>query len=158
MKLTAMTCHECGHPVAETHLTYRFTIGGTAFASTVGGARCTHCSQKFFDGPDCVEAERQAARRIAERGPPTPDGFAFLRGILHMSAQELAPLLARRPEALSRWENGRSPIDPAGWALLGALVLEKLDGVTTTLTRLKTLAAGKPPPKLVRIAARPRAA
>ncbi len=158
MKADHMNCHVCDHPVTEARLTYRFSIGGTSFASSVGGARCTHCPETFYDGPDCVEAELLAARRISERGPASPDGFAFLRGILDMSAQDLAPLLGRRAEALSRWENGRSTIDPAAWALLGSLVLEKLDGVTTTLTRLKTLAAGKPPPKNVRIVAKTRAA
>ena len=158
MKGTRMTCHVCHEPVTEARHTYRFTIGGTSFASTVGGARCTHCPEKFYDGPDCVEAELLAARRLAERGPASPDGFAFLRSILGRGAQDLAPLLGRRPEALSRWENGRSPIDPPAWVLLGSLVLEKLDGVTTTLTRLKTLAAGRPAPKQVRIVAKTRAA
>jgi len=153
-----MNCPECTVPMKDTRLTYRFSVGGTSFSATVGGARCHQCGASAFDGPDCIAAEQEVARRLALRGPASADGFTFLRTTLGMSAQDLAPLLGRRPEALSRWENGRNPIDPPAWALLGSLVLDKLDGVGTTLARLKTLASGKPAPKTVRLAPRQRAA
>jgi transcriptional regulator with XRE-family HTH domain len=63
----------------------------------------------------------------------------------------LAELLDVTPMQVSRWENGRKPLERRAVALVSALALEQLDGKAATRAVLESLAAGKKLPKSVRI-------
>ena len=52
-----------------------------------------------------------------------------MRKAVGIQAKDLARLLQRTPETVSRWENGRGEIEPLAWLLLDALVHDKYDEV-----------------------------
>jgi hypothetical protein len=55
---------------------------------------------------------------------------------------------------VSRREHGKLPLERGPFALLLAMVLDRLEGRTTTLDRLKALLKPEPLPKLVRLVPR----
>ena len=57
-----------------------------------------------------------------------------------MKATEIAEAFNVAPETVSRWENDQREVDWPEFLLLGSLVDDKLDGRTTTLSRLQALA------------------
>ena len=91
-------------------------------------------------------AELSIAAAIAE-GPPSAEGFAFIRKALGFTAARLGELLGVRAETISRWENDASSFDRATWLALGDLALERAGLKTSTLARLERLARGADAPK-----------
>ena len=91
-------------------------------------------------------AELSIAAAIAE-GPPSGDGFAFIRKALGFTAARLGELLGVRAETISRWENDASSFDRATWLALGDLALERAGLKTSSLARLERLAVGTDAPK-----------
>jgi transcriptional regulator with XRE-family HTH domain len=81
--------------------------------------------------------------------------FKFMRKALGLRAVDIAELLDVAAETLSRWETGQRPVDRASWIAVSAMVLDKLEGRTTTLDRLKALLEPAPLPRLVRLVPRP---
>lgn len=108
-----------------------------AFADSADGLTCSV--------QDAQAAELVIAAAVAE-GPPSSEGFAFLRKALGLTAVKLAQLLDVRSETISRWENGASTFDRATWLALGSLVLERSGRQTSPLERLQRLAAGTQAP------------
>jgi transcriptional regulator with XRE-family HTH domain len=84
-------------------------------------------------------------------GPATGEAFRFMRKVLGIPAIELAELLDVAPETVSRWENGKLPIERRALALLASMVLDRVEGVTTTLERLRSLRDPPAAPALVRL-------
>jgi hypothetical protein len=68
-----------------------------------------------------------------------------------LKAVRLAELLDVTPMQVSRWENGRKPLERRAVALVSALALEQVEGKAATRTVLEALAAGKKPPRNVRL-------
>ena len=91
-------------------------------------------------------AELSIAAAIAE-GPPSADGFAFIRKALGFTAARLGELLGVRAETISRWENDASSFDRATWFALGDLALERVGQKANSLARLERLAVGADVPK-----------
>jgi len=103
------------------------------------------------DGPTCTLENAQAAElsialAIAD-GPPSGDGFAFIRKALGFTATKLSELLGVRAETISRWENEASTFDRATWLAVGDLVLERAGRSASPLARLERLAIGTDAPK-----------
>jgi DNA-binding transcriptional regulator YiaG len=102
------------------------------------------------DGLTCTAetaraAELSIAAAIAE-GPPSAEGFAFIRKALGFTAVRLGDLLGVRAETISRWENEASTFDRATWLALGDLALERAGRRTSSLARLERLADGSDAP------------
>ena len=91
-------------------------------------------------------AELSIAAAIAQ-GPPSGDGFAFIRKTLGFTAARLGELLGVRAETISRWENDASSFDRATWLALGDLALERAGLKTSSLARLERLAVGTDAPR-----------
>jgi transcriptional regulator with XRE-family HTH domain len=66
-----------------------------------------------------------------------------MRKALGLRAADLAGLLGVAAETVSRWETGQRDVDRGALALVGGLVVDRLEGSTATLDRLRALA--KPP-------------
>lgn len=110
------------------------------------------------DGPDgeavrgdVAEAAVVAIAAAVARGPATPAAFKFIRKALGFTAVRLGELLAVRSETISRWENGAAEFDRGAWVALGALALERAGLPPLTMQRLEDLAAGKVPPKQIKV-------
>jgi DNA-binding XRE family transcriptional regulator len=129
-------CYKCkGETLAETKVEERIEVAGKTFTASVLAIKCAACGELYYPGP-------------------VLESFGFMRRALGLKAVELAELLDVTHETVSRWEHGHQPVERRAVALLSAMVLDRLEGQTTTLDRLKTLLKPKPLPKLVRLVPR----
>jgi DNA-binding XRE family transcriptional regulator len=150
-------CVQCGHETLRPdEAEDAVTVAGRTFSRMVPVLRCEKCGETYFRGPELQAVELEAAGVIAREGPSDGATFKFMRKALGLRAVELAELLNVAPETLSRWEHAQRPVDRASWIALSAMVLDKLEGRTATLDRLRALLKPGPLPKLVHLV--PRAA
>jgi putative zinc finger/helix-turn-helix YgiT family protein len=148
-------CYACkGEELVAVTVDLERKIGGRVFKAAVRAARCAKCGEETYAGPELEAFDLAVAGELANHGVASAEGFSFMRRALGMMARDLAELLDVAPETVSRWEHGKLPLDRGPVALLSAMVLDRLEGRTTTLDRLKTLLRPEPLPKLVRLAPR----
>ena len=124
-------------PITRTIADRTYSVA-VPFADTDDGLTCSL--------ENAQAAELSIAAAIAE-GPPSGEGFAFIRKALGFTAVRLGDLLAVRSETISRWENDASSFDRATWVALGDLALERVGRRTSSLARLERLAVGTEAPK-----------
>jgi len=104
----------------------------------------------LISGPGLRAFERAITLELARGGEVGPEGFRWLRKAAGLKAVRLAELLDVTPMQVSRWENGRKPLERRAVALVSALALEQLEGKAATRAVLEALAASKKRPKSVR--------
>jgi transcriptional regulator with XRE-family HTH domain len=88
---------------------------------------------------------------LARSGTIGPEAFRWLRRYAGLKAVDLAPLLRVTAVQISRWENGKSPLERKAIALVSTLAIEHVEGRTDLRSMLETLAAGKKGPRRVKI-------
>jgi putative zinc finger/helix-turn-helix YgiT family protein len=132
----------------------RLEIAGHEFTRALPTLRCAHCGQETIDGSELETFELEVAAELARHGELQGDAFRFMRHTLEMKAADFAELLGVTAETVSRWENGKQAIERRAAALLSSMVLDKLEGRTSTLDRLEALKKPSPLPKVVRLASR----
>jgi DNA-binding transcriptional regulator YiaG len=115
-------------------------VGGVLFTGETIAQECAACGEVTVSAADAQAFNDRVTRELLERGPASGEGLTVLRRAAGLQAQQLAKLLDVSPVSVSRWENGKSPIDRATWVIVGALALEKIEGRTTTRGRLHALA------------------
>lgn len=132
----------------------RIELGGHRFRRSVPTRRCKRCGEETIKGQDVESFELDVAAEFARHGQLPADAFRYMRRVLGLKAAELAELLDVTPETISRWENEKQSIERRAAALLSAMVLDKLEGRTSTLDRLKALMKPSRLPRLVRLVPR----
>ena len=144
-------CVECrSRELVATEAEERLKVAGRTFAATIPITKCAKCGATYVSHEAAGVLELWAAGELARHGEASAESFGFMRRALGVKALDLAELLAVAPETVSRWEHGRLPIDRGAVALLSAMVLDRLEGRTTTLDGLKALLNPDPLPALVR--------
>lgn len=133
----------------------RIEVAGHKFTRSIPTLRCLKCGEETMKGTDIEAFELEVSAELARHGELPADAFRYLRRTLGMKAADLAELLDVTPETVSRWENAKQAIERRAAALLSSMVLDKLEGRTSTLDRLKALKEPSPLPKLVRLVPRP---
>lgn len=133
----------------------RIEVAGHKFTRSIPALRCSKCGEETMKGVDIEAFELEVAAELARHGELPAGAFRFMRRTLGMKAADLADLLDVTAETVSRWENEKQGIERRAAALLSSMVLDKLEGRTSTLERLRALKEPKPLPKLVRLAPRP---
>ncbi|MGA8893033.1 MAG: helix-turn-helix domain-containing protein [Anaeromyxobacteraceae bacterium] len=103
----------------------------------VSAVRCGACGETALSGGDLARAELLAGAEAMARGLRDGGTFKFVRKALGMRAAELGTLLDVSPETISRWENGHRAAERSVWNTLADLVIDRLEGTDTTLTRLQ---------------------
>jgi DNA-binding XRE family transcriptional regulator len=103
----------------------------------VSAVRCDACGEVALDGAALARAELLAGAEAMARGLRDGGTLKFVRKALAMRAAELGDLLGVSPETISRWENGHRAAERSVWNTLADLVIDKLEGTDTTLTRLR---------------------
>jgi DNA-binding transcriptional regulator YiaG len=139
--------------VAAQHVECR-EVAGFTFTATIPVKRCESCREEYFELNDLAALNMAIAGELARHGEMSGESFRFMRKALGMRALELAELLDVTHETVSRWEHERLPVERRAAALLSAMVLDRLEGRTATLDRLKTLLKPDPLPKLVQLVPR----
>lgn len=129
-----------GHLVPSTYLAKR-KVAGRRFEIEVPSTICPECSRESIGIEEAKEISLSIAEDLALHGPPTGAAFRHIRKAMGLSAKEVAELLSLRPETVSRWEKGKRDADPRVVVLLGTIFLEHVDGISTTLDRLRMMCA-----------------
>jgi len=130
-------CTECGKKELEAgEQPITLDVGERSFDGLVKGWLCRACGERLYDGSDPEQLERLAAAWLAEHGVRTPEELKFMRKAVGIRAADLAALLDVTPETISHWETGKHAPDVARRATIAALVLDALQGETTTRDRL----------------------
>ena len=145
-------CHKCkGDKLTSAKLEQRVEVGPRTFVATLPSIRCSSCGEETLAGPDLEALDLAVAGELARHGELSSESLGFMRRALGMPACDLAKLLDLAPETVSSWENARQPIDRGAAVLLSAMVLDRLEGRTTTLDRLEALLDPRPLPWRVRL-------
>jgi putative zinc finger/helix-turn-helix YgiT family protein len=119
-------------------------VSGHVFRTELPGVRCEECSDVAIDGPSIERFELMAAAHLARSGQVNGAILRFQRKAIGLGAKNLAELLGVAPETISRWENGKQPIDPLAAALVGAMALERAESRSTTAEALRAIRDPKP--------------
>ncbi len=133
-------CTECGKTKLQTGFApAEIEVGSRVFSREVAAQTCGACGAIFYDGPGLVAFEQDVVRWLAENGFASGEEFKLLRKTAGLWASELADLLGVSAETVSHWENDKHPFDRSTQTTLASLVLDHLDGRSTTLARLKKI-------------------
>jgi len=101
------------------------------------GEICDTCGRETVEAKYLVTFELVVAGLFAESGlTSTPEAFHFMRHSLGMTAVEMASLFGVTPETVSRWENGKLPIETRSLALLGCMVMDAVNRRKNTMNLL----------------------
>jgi YgiT-type zinc finger domain-containing protein len=145
-------CYKCkGEKLEKEMVEERVKIGARTFVGMLPVTRCSSCGEETFAGPDLEALDLTISGELARHGEISADAFSFMRRALGVRAMDLAEFLDVTPETVSRWEHDRQPIDRGAIALLSAMVVDRLEGRTTTIDRLRALLKPEPLPRLVRL-------
>ena len=126
-------------------------LDGRRFTGDVPARKCTSCGELLISGPGLGAFERAITLELARGGEVGPEGFRWLRKAAGLKAVRLAELLDVTPMQVSRWENGRKPLERRAVALVSALALEQVEGKAATRAVLEALAARKKVPRTVQL-------
>ena len=125
-------------------------LDGRRFTGDVPARKCTSCGELLISGPGLGAFERAITLELARGGEVGPEGFRWLRKAAGLKAVRLAELLDVTPMQVSRWENGRKPLERRAVALVSALALE-VEGKAATRAVLEALATRKKVSRSVRL-------
>ena len=147
-----ISCPRCrGEEFKSTLALAPRTIAGHRFTASLAAAECQHCGERYFESKPLMAFDRAVAAKLLEAGVTTPDALKFLRNMTGLQGKEFAELLGVRRETVSRWEQGKRPVDRATYALLRQIVLDGIRGGTATADYLRSLGKPKRLPKNVAV-------
>jgi DNA-binding transcriptional regulator YiaG len=133
-------------------------IDGRSFSGVVPATRCNKCGEELISGPWLGAFDTALTAQLARSGAVGPRGFRWLRGRAGLESRQLAALLDVSPGTVSRWENGKKPLERRAVALVAALALEALGEPAHTRELLGKLASERKPARRVRLELRQTAA
>jgi putative zinc finger/helix-turn-helix YgiT family protein len=116
-------------------------VAGATFVADVLADRCGACGEELIEGSDLARFELRIAQWLAGAGVRSGETLRFMRKALGLRSADLGELLGVRLETVSRWETGALKVDAHAFALLGALVDDRLAGSERIRTRLEVLRA-----------------
>jgi DNA-binding transcriptional regulator YiaG len=126
-------------------------LDGRTYSGEIPATECSKCGEVLINGPGGILFEHALTRTLARSGTIGREAFRWLRRYAGLKAVDLAPLLGVRAVQISRWENGKSPLERKAIALVSTLAIEHIEGRTELRSMLETLAAGKKGPRRVKI-------
>jgi hypothetical protein len=141
-------CAVCGGPLETTTSMENHKVAGQMFAVGFPVKKCGACGETFVEGEWAEDVELIIARHLALNGARSGEAFRYMRKALGMRATDLAALLDVAPETISRWETGERNVDRGALFALGSLVLDRFDGDTTAVERLRAV---HEPPRLAKV-------
>ena len=149
-------CVECGgrrFTMAEREEI--FQVNALTLKVSIPARECVKCGEGYTRYRDLRRAHLVAAAELARGGPMSGAGFKFMREATEMTATGLGELLDVSLGTISRWEHGARNADRGAWVTLGAIVLDRLAGLETTIERLRALQKSRAT-KVVRLEASDR--
>jgi DNA-binding transcriptional regulator YiaG len=119
-------------------------VAGRRFHADLPAEECVECGDVSFASKSLSTWEDAIAAELARTEPVNGESFKFIRKSLLLSGQTLAELLDVTPTQLSRWEHGKAAVGRATWALVAAMLLEKIAGRSDTMDRLRAVTKRQP--------------
>src|SRR5450432_3804101 len=136
----AFTCVNCGNNrFKQTSAIVSRHIAGHEFQSAIPARECTSCGMKYYASDDLARFELATAITIANAALQVPEALKFMRKVTGLQAKQFADLLGVRPETVSRWESGKTPVDRATYSVLQQVLLDRLAGSSATEKGLRVL-------------------
>lgn len=133
MKDDKKACVSCGEKKLQRgDVALVRSLDGREFSATVTGLVCQGCGESITDLRDGERFDLAVAEVLSEAAP-SAESFRFLRRVAGLRAQDVARLLGLTGDTISRWENGKYPIDRAAFFVLGQIVREQRRGSTAML-------------------------
>lgn len=133
-------CHRCkSQNLQPLAVEDTVEVDGYSFTAHLPATVCGQCGESYISGPALERFELEIARRLASAGIASAAVARHLRNTLSLSGVQLAELLDVTPETVSRWENGKIPIERRAMALLSAMVLDLAEERSTTRSALEAL-------------------
>lgn len=145
-----MTCGECGGRMNTRRENYHYSASGLPGVTLVGVnvTRCANCGNYEVEIPYMEELHRMIALAVIDRrGRLTPEEIVYLRKWLGWSGADFARYMGTKPETVSRWEHGNTPIGATSDRLLRLMVATRQPVDAYGLEQLKAI-SGKHAPKL----------
>lgn len=125
-----LKCFSCGAAsLKSSRQTVKYEQCGlsTVSLSKIEVRTCSHCGERELVLPKIEELHRVIAESVARKDQRlTAEEFRFLRKYLGFSGADFARYIDVQPETLSRWENGKQPINLATeWLIRHMALTEK---------------------------------
>ncbi len=146
-------CGKCDRQFKPMTIEERVPVGPREFLVPTRAFVCETCEDSQVSIQELVSVDLRIAAWLAQNGASDGASFRFMRKTIGMRALDLGSLLGVEPETISRWETGKQPVDRRAIAILGSLVLDEVNGTTTTQDRLRALQNPTAPDGPVRIKA-----
>jgi putative zinc finger/helix-turn-helix YgiT family protein len=134
----------------KTKVAERRKVAGHTFTAELAAEQCKVCGETYVDAADIEAFELAIARALAQSGASNGEAFRFMRKALGFTAVELGDLLGVAAETISRWETGQRDVDRGALVAVGSLVLDRIEGRTATIDRLRAI---REPPRLAKVVA-----
>jgi len=147
-------CPNCKAPsslLRQAYVPHEARIGRRTFTGDLPAVRCGRCNSVFVHAPNVERFELIVAERLARAGVSSGDAFRFMRKSLGVRAADLATQIGVTPETVSRWEKGRRKVDHAALAVLGRLVVDRVQGRDESRRLLEALRAPKPLARVIHL-------
>lgn len=123
-----MRCKRCGSETKFRRVPHTVLVADVELAGELVKEVCPRCAQEELTVEELSRFELRAAAVLVQHGVCTGAAARFARRVLRMSPFELAALFDIDAGAVMRWEMGKEPADRRVFALLGELILAKLEG------------------------------
>ena len=124
-----MECLSCSsEETTPTSVAHDVRIGDRLVAGRVPAEKCTGCGEVFIGADDLDLFELEVAETILRVGVVDGGTFRFLRQTMHLTAKQLAPMLAVTAEKIAGWEKAVLPVERSAWLALALMVADKKDG------------------------------
>lgn len=135
-------CVECqGQKLVDREVRQSMEIAGRTYTGRVPATVCAKCGARYVEAVHALRFDLGVAGHLARHGPVNGETLAFMRDAMGLQGKVLARELGVSPEHLSRWENGKKPMDRNAWLVVSDLVLDLVEGKERRTTMRDRIAA-----------------
>ncbi len=120
-----MNCHECGHTMTTQRTSLKYDASGLPGITleNIEVRRCVGCGETEWVIPRMEQLHALIAATILRKPSRlTPQEIRFLRKHLGWSGADFARMIGTKPETVSRWESGATPMGVQADRLLRLMV------------------------------------
>lgn len=146
-------CYQCkSEKLVEKNFADEIEVAGVKFVADLPSTVCEECGEATIASKVLGAFELAIARQLGQLGLREGEAFRFMRKAIGKRAIDLAQDLDSTPETISRWENGKTEIEPRAFLLLANLVEDKIRGANTTQELIRMLHEKPQKPQRIRLA------
>lgn len=152
-----MKCLQCGGKMARKRQAVKYDTCGLPGITLLGVEvrQCSDCGEREVVVPYTESLHRAIAKAVVgKRERLSPEEIVFLRKFLGWDGTTFAAHMGTKPETVSRWERGHTPMGAQADRLLRLMVLSTTPQESYSLDSMKDVAAETPSPIVAKFAAK----